>query len=488
MRVSALLLLAAMLSAAAPDDTDALVSAARSMPGEFSSAALTRIAATDKLDKPHRVELLELAFRRAADAQQRLKRHATPLRTDGSVGYWNRIYNQDLDALSLRLHAIETLLPLDPRKARELFATIPPLSIPRIKCDDFLVYDPSRFYDVLVTLSAKAFTSKEAAAGEPFQLLQRYAGSVTSPVQIAPLAHALAVAPVKDGELTKLVEAFTTALGKLEGDDRSFTYSVTAGPSIRELVQELQKRKISPLRLIESYRLYLIIHLSSARCADDDLMFGGGVSFGMFTGDNVLQQAANYVTFFNDKLRMDPLQPIQEQEATPTRLEGVATGLRVCQDSECQAAVKQERELIFSPEGAPYLPTQRAGAEWRDRLRLQLAALAAWKESSGGSPVEYFREKASVYMELLNLAPDEDTRDLILKPLVDFLKASPLQTSDRVEWFLPVNALIGRIGLDPLGSAKSAGILRDAGDPVITLYLKLEQLAPRPPDRVLSLL
>jgi hypothetical protein len=57
-----------------------------------------------------------------------------------------------------------------------------------------------------------------------------------------------------------------------------------------------------------------------------------------------------------------------------------------------------------------------------------------------------------------------------------------------MEWFLPVNALVGRVGLDPLGLGKFAAELRKASDPVIALYANLEAVAPRPPDRVLALL
>ena len=57
-----------------------------------------------------------------------------------------------------------------------------------------------------------------------------------------------------------------------------------------------------------------------------------------------------------------------------------------------------------------------------------------------------------------------------------------------MEWFLPVNALMGRVGLDPAGLGKFAGELRQSSDPVIALYASLEAVAPRPPDRILALL
>jgi hypothetical protein len=57
-----------------------------------------------------------------------------------------------------------------------------------------------------------------------------------------------------------------------------------------------------------------------------------------------------------------------------------------------------------------------------------------------------------------------------------------------MEWFLPVNGLIGRLALDPLGMGRLAEELRKVDDPIVALYANLEAVAPRPPDRILPLL
>ena len=473
---------------AAPGDLDALIRAARSAPAEFSSDALIRIAALDQIEKNRRIELLEQAFQQASGAQQPYKRHATPLRTDGSVGYWNRVYSQDLDGLSLRLRAVESMLPLDKGKARELFLQIPPPNTPRLTCEEFQVYDVTRFYDVLGNLAQQAFTSRESEAGEPFQLLQRYSGALTSPVQAAPMAHVLAAAKVTDADFRTLVTSFGTALGKVSGDDRSFVYSVSLAKEIQGLVEESKRRHVSPLPLLEGYRLYLVVNLSANRCADDDLMQGGRPSFGVFSTQPAEEPSGDFVTFFNDKLRTPPLQPIQEQEATPARLEGVATGLRVCQDAECRAIVDQIRGLLLGPGGSPYLPAEREKPEWQAKLRAVLSALSDWKPSDATTPAEYFREKSAAYGDLLTLVLNGRNREPVLHAILDFVKGNGFQTANRMEWFLPVNALIGRVGLDPLGLGTFAGELRKAGDPVIALYANLEAVAPRTPDRILALL
>src|SRR4030095_10376875 len=126
--------------------------------------------------------------------------------------------------------------------------------------------------------------------------------------------------------------------------------------------------------------------------------------------------------------------------------------------------------------------------EWAQKLAATLDALNAWKQTNRATPAEFFREKAGAYGELLNLAPAGAGRERVVRAYVAFLAANPLQKSNRMEWFLPVNGLIARMGLDPAGDGQFAAELRKSRDPVIAMYAALEALAPRAPDRVLRLL
>jgi hypothetical protein len=492
MKTLAVILLPMLCAAAdAPAGIDALLEAARAAPAEFAADAMIRIAALDQMEKTRRADLLEQAFRKASGAQQPYKRHATFLRPGTPSGFFNRAYGQDLDGMSLRLRAIEALLPLDSQKARALFLQTPPPNFPRLKCADFLVYDVARFYDTLGSIVRQSFTAEEVQAGGPSRLLERFAGNVASPVQVAPVARMLAAAGVKDADFGKLVASFAEALGRVSGDDRSFAYSIPAGRQILTLVEELKRRQLSPLPLLEAYRLYLVSNLSAARCADDDSMMGNATSFGFAAGQAVDQEAQDAVGFFNRNLRMAPLQPIPEEESTPSRLEGVATGLRTCEDADCRTIAAQYRGLVFGENGSPYSVDQKSSPAWRGKVRDFLAALSKWQESASGphpTAAEHFRGKSAAYGELLNLVPNSPERELVVRALLDYLTHNPFQRENRLEWFLPVNALIGRVALDPLGMGRLAEDLRKADDPTIALYAELEMLAPRTPDRILPLL
>ncbi len=96
--------------------------------------------------------------------------------------------------------------------------------------------------------------------------------------------------------------------------------------------------------------------------------------------------------------------------------------------------------------------------------------------------------KSAAYSDLLNLVFDGPDRELVLRAMLDYLKQNRFQRENRMEWFLPVNALIGRVALDPAGTGRVAEELRQVDDPTIALYANLETVAPRTPDRILPLL
>jgi hypothetical protein len=465
---------------AAPPGTPELIDDARSMPPEIAADALIRLAGTNNFDPARKVQLLETGFQRASGAQQPYRRRAALARIDGLAAYWNRVNAQGLDALTLQVRAVTAMLPLDSRKAQELFARIPPVKLPRLTCEEYLVYDVEPFYRLLGEMAR--------AADAPGAFLKPYVAAIASPAQAGPMLRAILAARLSNPDLEAVTNAFAAALGKIGGDDRSFTYSHAVGKDVLDLVDELKRRQLSPLRLIEAYRLYLIWNLSAPRCADNDLMQGGRQSFALITGQPADPQAGDVVNFFNTRLRAAPLQPIGEAEATPARLEGAATGLRMCQDTECRAAVDQLRALLLGPNGIPYRPNERATPEWQAKLRGFLAALDNWKQNAAGTPAGFFREKVQIYSELLNLTADGANRETVMRSLLAFAAAGGMRNTNRLEWFLPINAVIARLSLDPAGLSKFGEELRQASDPVVAFCARLEAAAPRSADSVLPFL
>jgi hypothetical protein len=481
-KLAGLLLMSISAVSAGVADVSSLVESAREVPGEFAADSLIRLAEIPGLEPSRKIEFLQQAFQRARQAQLPYRRKTALVRMQGPLSFFNKVHDQGLDSLSLLARVVSDMAPLDLRQARDLLLKISPLQIPAVSCDEFLVYDVEPFY---VSLGQVA---KGLPENERFRLLQSYAGAIHSPVQVAFVAQLLADIELNRTDLTALVSAYAAALGKVAGDDRSFTYSRAAAGAIEGLAAVCKRQNISPLPLLESYRFYLVTHLSGQRCADNDLMDANGLSAFAAFGQRPEQATLDFAAYFNDRLRVPPLQPIGEPEAKPARIEGAATGIRWCQDPECIEISEKYRGLILSPAGTPYHTDQQRSPEWTKGLTETVGLLAAWKSASREMPIEHFREKASAYGELLTLTPAGVNRDLVFQSLLEFLRQSPIRDTNRVEWFLPANALIGRIALDPAGFGKYSEALRKLDDPVISLYARLEETAPRKPERIVPLL
>ena len=490
-RVLILLWLAVTAAAARPADRagfEAFIDRARAVPAEFAADALIRLAASDQAKPEQKLALLEEAFRRAAGAQQPLKKRSGTAARTGSAAFLDRAFAQDLDANTLQCRAVRAMLPLDRKKARELFRDIPRPQLKRLTCDDGLVFDVSAYYETLGELANSAFTPAEVAEDEPFKLVNGYVQGLQSAVEAVPVARLLTGASLKPPQLGALVMAFSAALKDLAGDDRSFSFTVSRAGRIGQQVAALAARcarlDISATPLLEGYRAYLVRHLGAARCADgaDQAMAFGRAA----EPDEELAQ--DPVRYFNEKLRNEAVKAIAPDEAVPSKLEGAAGGLRSCEGQACQQVAQLYRGLILGPDGLPYGADKKAGSEWQGKVKEYLAALAEWKDDPVSTTAEYFQDKCRYYSDLFNLLSNGPDRVAALRAFLDFLKLNSFQRESRIEWFLPVNSLVARVSLDPLGLGDLLRDLRNAEDPVISLYAALEQTVPRPPGSRLSIM
>jgi len=468
-----------LLSAAGSLDPASVAVLARQAPAEFAADAMIRLAASAKLDRAARAELFREAFTRAGEARRALPLRASIVHAGGIGGFLDHAYLQNVDVLSLRLRAVEGLLPLDGAKARQLFLSIPRPEVPRVRCEDIFVYDVGRYYDALDAISK--LDRRDAA-----KILGERLNGLTSPAQVAPVARLLQHAELKPSDLKKLADSLASSLTRMSGDDRSFTYyASSAGPAILGLIETLQSRHLPALPLAEAYRSYLVRHLSGDRCADDYLINNGPPSVNLMTGrpNDLLGYGAT--VFFAEKIVTPPLQPLSEQETTPHTLEGFATGLRSCEDAGCTQMNLRVRELVFSPEGQPLLEAEHNTDRWRVKLQGVLDALQAWQPAAGHVD-EVFREKTWIYSNLYSMSTGE-SRARVAHSWLEYLKQSRAVVSDPAQWLLPVSALVGRVALDST-NAMLADELRRQDDPVIALYAQLEAVDPRPADKILPLL
>jgi len=473
MKTAPLLLLPLfLLRGAGAADPNAIAVLARQAPAEFAADAMIRLASSEKVDAGLRVALLAEAFKRAADAQRPLKLHASITRPGTTGTLLEHAYRQDLDALSLRLRAVEAMMPLDSARARQMFLSIPPPAVPAVRCDEIVVYDVRRYYE---DLGAIAKLKPKAAA----KVLRGRVANLTSPAQIAPAAQLLQQVNLKNSDLRNFTLSLAVNLRAILGDDRSFVYYAAAtGPAILGLTEEIKSRHLDPLPLAGAYRLYLVHHLSGDRCADDQLMDNIGATFNVITGQPVDRLGADAADFFAAKILTPPLQPLSEQETTPKSLDGFAAGVRACQDSQCQDLNARLRDLALDPDG-------HETDAWRARLQAVLATLQGWQPGRGQAD-EVYRNKSWVFSNLFSMSTG-GSQEMVLRAWLDCIKQSRSSVSDRAQWLLPLSSLIGRVALEQ-AHPELAEELRRENDPVIALYAQLEPLAPRPASVILSLM
>jgi hypothetical protein len=368
-----------------------------------------------------------------------------------------------------------------------MFRRIPPIKLPRLTCGEYLVYDVDGFYDTLSRIASQTFTPAEIEKGEPFRLLSPYVAAVDSAVEIPAAAHLIASSNVSDQDFPALMSAFAKAIKGISGDDRAFT-SAEAGPQILLVVEAAKRRKAQFAPLLEAYRMYIVVNMSAARCADGGQMYNSPQSFAFSDARVVERQGPDPSAYFNLRLRVPPLQEIQEQEVTPAKLEGVAEGLRGCDDETCKAVVQKYSDLIFDSALSPYPLSHKETPEWGKQFQELLASLAAWQPPGESFAAAHFREKCALYSDVASIAPDAAGREAVLRAELEYVRKAKASAENRVQWFLPVNALIGRVTLDPLGLGKLTADLRAAGDPIITLFVELDAAAPRTPDLIMPLI
>jgi hypothetical protein len=438
-----------------------LIDQAMAAPGEFAADALLRISALDRIEEKQRIELLERAFERASEAREPYKRRVAILQPGSR--FFKQAYSLDLDSLTLRLRVVDAMLPLDGRKAREWFLQIPAIALPALTCDDFLVPDLDRYYFLLGQV-ARTYSAAEVERGELFRFLVQHVAGMTSPVQVAPVAGMLASTSLKDTEFQAVVAMFAATLGRLKEDDRSFGASVEADRALAALASACSRRGLPSARLVEAYRQYLVTRMAGPRCSPSPV------------------SDSDRIAYFNTALRTDSVRAIAADEAVPSGIQA-AHPPAACRVNACRSLADRYQRLVLGPEGVPNSPGQKAAPEWRTAVSDLLRAMAEWEESPDLPAGEHFRAKSELYGELLGLVPNGDEREAVLRAMLDFVGRSRYESEKPIEWFVPVNTLIGFVALNPQGSGRISGELRTSGNPVISLYSELESVVPRAAER-----
>jgi hypothetical protein len=425
-----------------PEPYQSLAELARGAPPEFTADALLRIieqgGGQGRLaDKGSRHDLIEEAFRSASAAKFGVRMQGlTGTTTDTASGSLSRAYNLKLDGLSLQSRAVRDMLPLDTANARRLFVEIARPTLPQLTCDDALAYDLSDFYQVLSAVVDGTFTPKERAKDEHLNFLTDYLGQATSPAEVPPLALVVQSVGATAQQRQGLWARLGGLLESMQTDDRSFSSSLPALDSLS--LPEMQAS-------LAKYRQ------KSHGCESDSSSAPSDAS----------KNAASTTP-----------KPTAPKPATP-KLDAY------WQSANSQQLLQLGKKLRFDSNNLPLSDAQRSTPEWQQQIDDYLNQFAGWTADQEPSEADYYHEKCTVLMSLIELVPPGPESDKIISDYVGFISNSNLYQQSPAEWFLEPQALLDRFQTSKAMRAKILDAYQSSGNPVLSLEVALEKTLHR---------
>ena len=444
---------------------------ARVAPPEFGADALIRVAQSGKVSNNSlKRELLEDAFRLAADAQQPLRRYSVVDDVDTRAGYLSYGFELGLDALSLRCRVVRAMLMLDKQRAREMLAELrPDPDLEVLECDDPLVYDVDALYETVSEVARVAFNAEELRRREHVRLAERYVAGVRRVAQVGPAVRMLVSLKLPAADLLPLVQSFASALKSVPSDARSFAatfYKDELHRQILAILTECDAKGVGKDALLEAYRAFLLAQVAGVQC-EDNRVFVARLSepFDLrYVNTNLLKP------------------PVSAEELTPRSFEPPAKSYQFWQTAEARKLLMDIKHLRFGGREEELKSEERETTEWRRELTDYLAALSDWNGSSEPASQDYINEKSVLFNGLLELATAPEVREKVLADYVAFLREPDLRRESRIEWFHHVKRL--NEWARSQDEATRASLLEAfANSDVVTLrlYAKLEAFDPSSP-------
>jgi hypothetical protein len=450
-----------------------IIELAQGAPAEFSARALLRVANSPRLrDKTWKREILEQAFQNASAARNPIRKQIMegPSTAGSRTAMTSQAAALGLDRLTLQTKAITAMLALDPRRARELFLTIPQPRPSRLHCEDALLDDPSSYYATATAIAAQAFPLDERKRDEPILFLNERIQSITSPVEITPAAALISNSKATPAQLKLLISSLAAALQRMEGDDRTFAGSLSSiVRAVPDLVDIARASNSGAEILTEAYRQFLIRNLTGPRCAE--------------SAEKWQQDAvASAVSSFNSRMSSEANAPLKEEELKASKVEGKANLDRVFPSADEQRLRDLWKTLMFGQGQSGLKDEEKNTDEWREQFSALLREIEGMKAATGESEALFFFRKGGALSAALSAAPAGAIRDAVIQQYIAFLRSSNFQQESLTEWFGAVQSLADSMNGD--AHTKLLSALENSGHNVLFLYARMERLLPTAPSWV----
>lgn len=448
---------------------DALIANASAAMPEVAVDLLIRIAESNLVsDRQKRIGLLEEAFRRSSDVQEKFRRKMWTGSVDSRGGYSSAAFDQQLDALSLRCRIVKAMLSLDPERARKLFLEIPAIELTEPACTQSLAYDMTGFYQTLAAVAAKTFSAMEIEQGEKLRFFQSYVETLQSPAQVSPLINVLVDSALPAPDLSVLGKSLSSSLGRVSTDSRSFVASMLHGnliPNIERFSRLYRDQNLPTTEVTASFRSYLLAQLNSAHCSDF-----------LASKSKIKQIWINLDRFspwFNEPIKTDDVKPSRKDEDVSDE--------QFWTSSQSSGLLMKLKALRFGNGKEPLSIEARASNDWQQKMELLLSDIDQWDGTSEKNPLTYFHEKANLYSGVFELVPANENKLRVLLRLAGFLRNTEAKEQSHIEWLLQMNDLLKRIKrLDATGRARVFDVFRNSGNQALQLYSDYDLLLTTP--------
>lgn len=462
-----------------PTETMALIQEARGLRPEFSADTLLRLAGSRVLsDRAWKRQLIGEAFSAGSRAQLPYRK-AGDETTDSrfSRAYWDN----GLEALTLQIRAVETMLEIDPPRALAMFEEIQTPLVPALTCQEAGAPNLSSYYQAATKVFDRAFTAEQRENLQHVHFLKRVIGRMESPAHVTPTVKLIFTATVSPDQRQELVSDFAAMLPRINGSARVFGASTSqlvpvsaplrlpAGirglpPMLEAEPGQLPPRVVAaaPL-LLPALRSYIVRHVSGPRCSEDirGTQLPGAVNDFNYLASALDPNATSY-------------KPISADEAKPANNAGTYERHPWWQSARSQQVLDALKWLNHGNRNLPgdsrfFTPEERQSQEWNTHFVESLRLLEGWKESEESSAEDWFGMVSEAYGLIAELAPPGRQKEAAISRYLNFMETHYSATSPNL-WFTQLKSQWR--SKDPWIVEQFA----NSRNPVMSLYAKLNKL------------
>jgi hypothetical protein len=429
---------------------DNLITLGQSAPPEVAGDLLLTMASSPLItDKERKVQLIEQAFRSAAQAREPVRRRSWSRQVDTRSGFKQMAYELKLDKLSMESEAVLKMVPLDHARARTMFESIELPSLKPLTCEDSLGYDLNSYYQVMLSVAEECFNEDEKKAESHIIFLTDRLEGIKSITQLNSAIGVLFNARESPAEFAVLVNILIKAIGRVSTDARSFAFAMDRNTFVtisHMFIGKMKGRDVSTNEFSNAIRSLLVKQMSGEVCSDVSWLEHGQVTLPPEV-EGINQQFTN---------------PIVVDDIRPATIGPKAIDNIFWQTPRAAALLKAARGLRFGGKEKALSREERETEEWRRQLLDFLDLLADWNPESEPSPEDYFQQKCAMYGVLVDLCPDDAQRDVVLRAYGAYLKEQSGEYKGRIEWIFPLKDYLRLL------RSKSDAVRRSSLDPWLT--------------------